>query len=183
MRFFPGSCEGEFHRREVCGRCWCSLTHKLHSCIINWVLVCLVPWSKNPHHNSFSIRIIQMKSPVEMSSWQHLEPKISPTGFLHLNVSERVETKKKEMCRLNLCCGKNRRIHVYVVKALLSEKQTGCVWNCCRKNERERERERERCTCLPWGEQDRFLDSDVERWDEDRGDSTGQMWKGTKSPV
>ncbi len=66
-----------------------------------------------------------------------------------------------------------------------------CLWkHCCQKNKQDvsetvagKTRERERCTCLPWGEQDRFLDSDVERWDEDRGDSTGQMWKATKSPV
>jgi len=175
MRFFPGTCEGEFHRREVCGKCWCSLTHKLHRCIINWVSVCLVPWSKNPHHSSFSIRIIQMKSPAEMSSWQHLEPKISPPGFLHLNVSERVE-----MCHLNLCCGKNRMIHVYVCESTVVGKTNRMRLKLLQEK---RERERERCTCLPWGEQDRFLDSDVERWDEDRGDSTGQMWKATKSPV
>jgi hypothetical protein len=42
------------------------------------------------------------------------------------------------------------------------------------------ERERERCTWLPWGEQDKLLDSDIKKWDEDRGESTGQMWIATK---
>jgi hypothetical protein len=50
--------------------------------------------------------------------------------------------KKKEMCHLNLCCGKNRMIHVYVCKSTVVGKTNRmCLKLLQEKRERERERE------------------------------------------
>jgi hypothetical protein len=57
-------------------------------------------------------------------------------------VSERVETKKKELCCLNLCCGENRMIHVYVCESTVVGK-TNRMYLKLLQQKRERERERE----------------------------------------
>jgi hypothetical protein len=54
-------------------------------------------------------------------------------------VSERVETKKKEMCHLNLCCGKNRMTHVYVCESTVVRKTNRM---CLKLLQEKRERER-----------------------------------------